>query len=73
MDDNKFWLKLWQTVILGAVLAFAVGVTSCQMTREKVARAIEAGADPVAAACSLGPPERISTTTCHDAAKKHSR
>lgn len=71
MEDNEFWLKLWQTVILGAVLAFAVGVASCQMTREKVTRAIEAGADPVAAACSLGPPEGISATTCHDAAKKH--
>lgn len=66
MEDNKFWLKLWQTVILGAVLAFAVGVTSCQMTREKIVRGIEAGADPIALGCVLDLDSKVDRITCHE-------
>ena len=66
MDDNKFWLKLWQTVILGAVLSFAVGVTSCQMTRGKIVRGIEAGADPIALGCVLDIDSKVDRITCHE-------
>lgn len=66
MEDNKFWLRLWQTVILGAVLAFAVGVTSCQMTREKIVRGIEAGADPIALGCVLDVDSKVDRITCHE-------
>jgi len=66
MDDNKFRLRIWQTFILGVVLFFAVGVTSCQMTREKVVRGIEAGADPIALGCVLDIDSKVDRITCHE-------
>lgn len=66
MEDNKFWLRIWQTLILGVVLFFAVGVTSCQMTREKIVRGIEAGADPIALGCVLDIDSKVDRITCHE-------
>jgi hypothetical protein len=40
-------------IILGATLVFLALIGSCQMTKARIAQAIENGADPVAAKCAL--------------------
>lgn len=53
MDENVFWLRLWQTVgaTIVCVVLSAGGCTA--HTDYRIATAIEAGADPLAARCAL--------------------
>jgi hypothetical protein len=52
MSDESI-LKVWKYIIIGVVALFAVSATSCQVTNQHIAAAIEAGADPLAARCAL--------------------
>ena len=53
MNQNEFWLRLWQSVIAGlCVLALTIG--SCGIyTASRISKAIANGADPISARCAF--------------------
>lgn len=61
MSKEKFWISVWKIVATVICVFVISGVTSCQMTNQKVVRMVEAGADPMEAACSLSEGNSI----CH--------
>ncbi len=61
MDTDKFWISLWKIGALTLCVIVISVMTSCQMTKEKVARMVEAGADPMEASCSLSGSQHM----CH--------
>lgn len=53
MDENTFWIRIWQTIALVTV-AFIATVGGCTAYESKrVADAIEHGANPIDAACGI--------------------
>lgn len=64
MDDNKFWLRIWQTVAVAIVLV-AAGPSACTAYESKrIADAIEAGADPIDARCGIAGTANAGSTIC---------
>lgn len=61
MSEGKFWISVWKIVATTFCVVVISGVTSCQMTNEKVARMVEAGADPMEASCAVSDDQYI----CH--------
>jgi len=57
MNDNELYAKQFKIAVVGLVALFAAGVGSCQSTqyqkRMAVIAAIEAGAKPLAASCTV--------------------
>jgi len=51
--ESKFWLRVWQSVILGFV-AFIISLSSCNMYEKKqIADVIKTGVDPIEARMAL--------------------
>lgn len=64
MDDSTFWLKLWKYVIVGFCVVVLAGIGSCSNYRYQLRKMVEAGSDPVLAACALDQGNSGSSTNC---------
>lgn len=62
MSEREYWISFWKITAVCFLTLVISGVTSCQMTREKIVRMVEAGADPMEAACSI---DSGGSNTCH--------
>ena len=60
MDDNTFWARLWQTLIIGATIAI-VSIAGCRM---QFTEAASKSSDPVAFACATHVSETTMPATC---------
>lgn len=54
MEENSFWLSLWKSVILGICILILCVTGNCQNSKYQLRKMIEAGTDPILAACALG-------------------
>lgn len=54
MEENKFWLRIWQTAAV-TLCVFTLTVAGCVSNERAVlARMVKNGADPMRAACAIG-------------------
>jgi hypothetical protein len=64
MDENTFWLRIWQTVALVAAVGI-VTVGGCTAYESKrVADAVAAGKDPIDARCGIAGTTNSGTAIC---------
>lgn len=53
MNENVFWIKIWRTLALAAVLVVA-SLSGCVINQSYlVANMVEKGIDPIAASCAF--------------------
>jgi len=62
MGDNKFWLRLWQSVIFGSVIV-AISTSGCTMHQNvRIGEAIKNGASPIQAKLAFGSNTNMTET-----------
>jgi hypothetical protein len=53
MEENTFWLRIWQTVA-AALVALAMTVAGCSSYRSStIERMVNGGADPIKSSCAV--------------------
>ncbi len=53
MNDKEFWMSLYRLIAVLTVLGLVLMVGSCQTTKYQIRKMVDAGADPIVAACAF--------------------
>lgn len=73
MDHNeKFWVSVWGMVCSMVVIVGLMVIASIESTNAKVVEMVQAGANPIVAACAISAPSTSGNAIiCAQAALSH--